>query len=286
MENLRIFIGYDTKEPVAFHVLTHSILTRASGPVEIIPLVQSALREQGLYTRERGATESTEFSMTRFLVPALSEYKGISVFMDCDMLCLTDMYELVGEVIKQRHADAVARRAWDTNPIGDCPRGKAVLVCQHDYSPTTTVKFLGQVNTPYPRKNWSSVMVFDNSRCRALTPERVNSLSGLELHRFSWLNDDEVGSLPLEWNWLVGEYSAVTLENGKVYSAATYGDVKVYNPLKVLHYTLGGPWFTDYFNCDHADLWLAERAAMLEPQIAHDGGCPSECGCDCKLAAA
>jgi len=251
-EPLRIFIGYDSKEPVAYHVLANSIMRRASCPVAITPLVQSALRAQGLYTRERGPTESTEFSMTRFLVPALCGYKGHAVFMDCDMLCQADVAELWDIIEGSRAETASARHRWamGDRPIpGQAPPAKAVLVCQHDYQPTATVKFLGQVNIPYPRKNWSSVMIFDCQQCEALTPVRVNILSGLELHRFSWLKDEQVGALPLEWNWLVGEYAP--------------------NPdAKVLHYTLGGPWFPDYRTCDHADAWFAEREAMLQPQIA------------------
>jgi len=146
MDTLRIFIGYDSKEPIAYHVLANSIMRRASCPVAITPLVQPALRASGLYTRERGPTESTEFSMTRFLVPYLSGYKGHSVFMDCDMLCLTDIAELWTVIENSIAADASARHAWamtDRLERGATPYGKAVLVCQHDYEPTATVKFLG-----------------------------------------------------------------------------------------------------------------------------------------------
>jgi hypothetical protein len=218
---LRIFIGYDPVEAVAFHTLSHSIQRRASVPVSIAPVMQSQLK--GLYTRPRGPTESTEFSLTRFLVPALSEYRGWSVFMDCDMLCRVDVAQLEAEIERQKD--------------------RAVLVCQHDYVPRTERKFLGQVQTKYPRKNWSSLMVMNNERCRALSPDYVNTASGLELHRFAWLRDDEIGALPLEWNWLVGEYD---------YSPAA----------KLVHYTLGGPYFDAYRNCDYADEWFAEREAM------------------------
>ena len=223
--NLRIFIGYDTKEPAALHVLMHSILSRASIPVSITPIVQSQLRVSGIYTRPRGATESTEFSMTRFLVPYLSDYHGHSLFLDCDMLCLVDIAKIMDHVT--------------TN-------GQDVWVCQHDYTPKDTVKFLGQPQTAYPRKNWSSVMLFNcnNQACRRLTPEYVNSATGLELHRFNWCENDRIGSLPLEWNHLVGEYEPAA-------------------NAKILHYTLGGPWFPDYTNSDHAKEWFAERDAML-----------------------
>lgn len=207
---LRVFIGYDSKEPVAYHVLAHSILTRTSYPVSIIPLRQDTLRQAGVYTRERGPTESTEFSLTRFLVPYLSGYEGYSVFMDSDMLCRVDIAELYAPIAMQI--------------VGD---GKSLLCCQHDYTPRETVKFLGNPQTSYPRKNWSSLMVFANDQCKALTPEYVNTASGLDLHRFKWLDDEQIGALPLTWNWLVGEYPE--------------------NPdAKILHWTLGGPWFGRY----------------------------------------
>jgi hypothetical protein len=218
---VNVYIGFDSKEPVAFYTLAHSILRRSSVPLSIAPLMQSQLK--GIYTRPRGPTESTEFSLTRFLVPALSGHRGWSIFMDCDMLCRADIAELQAHIDRQRD--------------------KAVLVCQHDYVPKTERKFLGQVQTKYPRKNWSSLMVFNNERCRALTPAYVNSAPGLDLHRFKWLDDTLIGSLPLEWNWLVGEYD---------YRADA----------KIVHYTLGGPYFDDYRNCDYAGEWLAEFDAM------------------------
>jgi hypothetical protein len=218
---LNVYIGFDSKESAAFYTLAHSILRRSSVPLSIAPLMQSQLK--GVYTRTRGPTESTEFSMTRFLVPALSAYRGWSIFMDCDMLCRADIAELQAHIDRQRD--------------------KAVLVCQHDYVPRTERKFLDQVQTKYPRKNWSSLMVFNNERCTALTPEYVNTAPGLDLHRFKWLDDALIGSLPLEWNWLVGEYP--------------------YRPdPKIVHYTLGGPYFNDYRDCDYAQEWFGEFESM------------------------
>src|SRR5262245_13562460 len=126
---LNIFIGYDSKEVVAFHTLAHSIVRRSSIPVAIFPLKQDQLRRSNLYTRERGPTESTEFSLTRFLVPALSQYRGWSMFIDCDMLCRADVARLAAEIDKQPD--------------------KAVLVCKHDYTPSPERKFLNQVQTIY-----------------------------------------------------------------------------------------------------------------------------------------
>jgi hypothetical protein len=220
----QVYIGYDANEAVAYHTLAHSILRRASIPVTIAPLMRSQL--EGLYTRARGATESTEFSLTRFLVPLLSQYRGWSLFMDCDMLCRADIAELAG----------YAERSPD----------KAVLVCKHDYTPGPTRKFLNQVQTVYPRKNWSSVMLFNNARCRALTPEYVDSASGLELHQFKWLGDDTlIGALPAQWNHLVGH--------------------DAYDPnAAIVHYTTGGPYFPEYRDCDYADEWFREQAAAMQ----------------------
>ncbi len=218
---LNVYIGYDSRESVAFYTLAHSIMRRSSIPVSITPLMQSQLK--GLYTRARGPTESTEFSLTRFLVPALADFRGWALFMDCDMLCRADIAQLQRYIAEQND--------------------KAVLVCRHDYVPKTERKFLDQVQTKYPRKNWSSLMIFNNERCKALTPDYVNSATGLDLHRFKWLDDAQIGTLPLEWNWLVGEYD--------------------YRPdAKIVHYTLGGPYFDEYRACDYADEWFAEFDSM------------------------
>lgn len=222
MRPLRIFIGYDSKEPIAYHVLAHSILARATQPIAIYPLSLAHLHRA--YWRERGPTEATEFSLSRFLVPYLCGFEGWALFLDCDMLCRTD----IGDVMLYPLADP----------------GKALYVAPHDYVPKALTKFLGNEQTKYPRKNWSSAMLFDCARCTALTPAYVNAVPGLRLHRFHWLPDDQIGHLPLEWNWLVGEYNP--------------------NPnASVLHFTNGGPYFEATKDCDHADLWRAELDAML-----------------------
>ena len=223
MSVLPVYIGYDPRESVAFYTLAHSILRRSSIPVTVAPLMRGQLGD--VYRRARGPTESTEFSLTRFLVPYLSGFSGWSIYMDCDMLCRADIAGLAREM--ERQAD------------------KAVLVCKHDYVPKRERKFLDQVQTKYPRKNWSSLMLFNNERCRALTPDYVNSASGLELHRFAWIDDEAIGELPLEWNWLVGEYA--------------------HNPsAKIVHFTIGGPYFEEYRHCDYAAEWFAECESMRQ----------------------
>ena len=218
---IRVFIGYDPREAVAFSVLAFSILSRSSQPVSIIPLILSELK--GVMTRERHPLQSTDFSFSRFLTPYLSDYSGWSVFMDCDMLVRDDIAKLYA-LRDERYT---------------------VMVVKHDHVPKENKKFLDQPQTPYQKKNWSSVMLFNNSRCGALTPEYVNTASGLELHQFKWLGNDElIGALPDRWNHLVG-----------------------YNPPRkdasLVHYTLGGPYFDEYRNCEYAEEWRREQQAML-----------------------
>lgn len=211
---MRIFIGYDPAETVAFHVLSHSIHRNASKPVSITPLMLGQLP----ITRRRDPKQSTDFAFSRFLVPYLCNYEGISVFMDCDMLCRGDV--------------------WDLEEYAYAP----VSVVQHDYTTHASVKFRDQANINYGRKNWSSVMVFDNSLCKALTPQYVNTAHGLDLHQFSWAS--AIGTIPKEWNHLVGEYKA--------------------NPqAKLVHFTLGTPCFAKYRHCEFAEEWFQEKYRML-----------------------
>ena len=218
---IRIFVGYDENETVAFHVLSHSLMRNSSEPIEIIPVVKGQLKK--FYNRERSSIESTEFSFTRFLVPYLSRFTGWSLFMDCDMLCIADIAEL-----------------WNLQ------REKYAVMCvKHDYEPIAGLKFLDQVQTKYEKKNWSSVMLFNNESCSSLTPNVVESETGLYLHQFKWLSSDsQIGSLPPEWNYLVGEPMSSEVVP------------------KLIHFTLGGPYFAEYANCEYADLWRDEYDRM------------------------
>jgi hypothetical protein len=224
---IRVFIGFDPRETVAWHVLCHSILARASEPVSFVPLALDNLGN--LMTRERNPLQSTDFSFSRFLTPYLSGYEGWSLFMDCDMLVLDDIAKL-----------------WALRD-----ESYAVMCVKHDHRPEETTKFLGAPQTAYGKKNWSSVMLFNNARCGALTPAYVNSASGLELHQFKWLGDDElIGPLPKAWNHLVG------------YEASRSGVSNV-------HFTIGGPYFDEYRECEYSEQWRREQVAMLRVDQCH-----------------
>lgn len=219
---IRVFIGHDPRENAVLYVLSHSIHARASRPVSITPL---ALSELGpLMTRERHELQSTEFAFSRFLTPYLCDYEGWAIFMDNDMLVLDDIAKL-----------------WDLRDDR-----YAVQVVKHDYTPASPTKFRNLPQTVYEKKNWSSVMLMNCAKCKALTPEYVNTASGLELHRFQWLeSEDLIGEIPLRWNFLVGEYEPLPIEE-----------------ISNLHYTLGGPYFDATRDCDYADVWNDEFAAM------------------------
>ena len=211
---INVFIGYDSKEKVAYNVLSHSIIQNSTKPVAITPIALNNLKDD--FVRERNNISSTEFSFSRFMIPYLMNYQGWALFMDCDML----MFEDIAELWRMRDDS------------------KAIQVCKHDYVPKEKTKFLGQTQTAYPKKNWSSFMLMNCKKCSTLTPDYVNRASGLELHQFKWLESEElIGELPLEWNWLVGEY-----EHKK--------------DVKNVHYTEGGPWFTDYRECDYSKDWF------------------------------
>jgi hypothetical protein len=222
-EPIDVFVGYDTKEIVAYHALCQSIINKSSVPVRFTPIYLRNIA--GVFNRERSAIQSTEFSFSRFLVPYLSNYQGWSLFLDCDMLARSD----IGELFSLK------------NEL------YSVMVCKHDYVPKDSIKFLGNVQTRYEKKNWSSVMLFNNSRCNKLTIDYVNAATGLELHQFKWLgSENEIGELPLEWNWLVGEYP-------------------FHESAKIVHFTRGGPYFDDYKDCDYASEWFALRKEMISP---------------------
>ena len=213
-----IYIGYDSREVEAFSACVNSINTNTSSPIKITPIIRKDLQERGLYTREVDTMSSTEFSFTRFLVPYLANYEGWAIFCDCDFIFLEDIVQLF-ELADDRYA---------------------VMCCKHDYTPTTTTKMDGQVQQVYPRKNWSSLVLWNcnHPKNKNLTPEIVSTQTGQYLHRFTWLDDSEIGSLPIEWNWLIGWYK----------------EPRDGSP-KALHFTEGGPWFKNYENCEYSNVY-------------------------------
>lgn len=231
MHPIRVFLGYDDREAAAFHVASHSIHRHCSRPVSVTPVMLSQLT--GIFQRPRDPKQSTDFSFSRFLVPYLCDYQGWAIFADCDILMRDDIAKL-----------------WDM-----CDDRFAVMVVKHDHNPTETVKFLGHEQTRYPKKNWSSLILFNNARCQALTPEYVNQATGLALHRFEWLgNDDLIGEVPAGWNHLVD------------YNSAAEG-----RAAESLHYTSGGPWFEHCRDCGFAAEWWGELHRALHP-VSGQGG--------------
>ncbi len=224
MRTIPIFIGFDPRETVAYHVLCQSILARATMPVSITPIALGHLKS--VFQRELHPLQSTQFSFSRFLVPWLCNYEGHAIFMDCDMLVLDDIQNL-----------------WNLRS----PE-YAVQVIKHVHVPREDTKFLGAVQTKYAKKNWSSVMIFNNELCRSLSPEYVNSASGLELHQFHWLAGEHlIGELPHRWNHLVGY------------------DEK--NPdVSNVHFTLGGPYFEEYRDCEYSQEWNLELQTLLKAE--------------------
>lgn len=214
---LKVFIGWDTREQEAYDVCVHTLKKHCSQDIEIIPIKKHELMKEGLYTRPQPEAGSVEFTYTRFLVPYLCNYKGWGLFIDCDFLFTKDVAELFS-LKKNRYA---------------------VMCVHHDYTPKASLKMDGQKQVTYPRKNWSSCMLFNCSHIsnKMLTPEVVSSESGAWLHRFKWLHDNQIGGLPEEWNWLEGEYEKPDI------------------PPAVIHYTNGGPWFENCQDVDYADLW-------------------------------
>lgn len=234
-----IWIGYDPRETEAFVIARRTMRSWAPGiPIDSICL--DDMRDLGLYTRPTstrggrmwddisGAYMATEFAVSRFLVPHLAK-KGWALFVDCDVLVRSHVHELF--------------HTAELNP------DKALYCVKHNHVPPQGEKMDGQVQSRYARKNWSSVMLFncDHPSNQKLTVEMVNAVPGRDLHRFSWLDDHEIGSLDPAWNFLVG-HTDPAIEP------------------KIVHFTEGGPWFAAYRDVPYALEWLEERRAWLEEE--------------------
>ena len=227
INNLNFFIGYDSKEDIAYRVCKNSLLRKSSINLKIISLKIDELIAKNFYHRAKDPLASTEFTYTRFLIPALMNYKGWAIFCDCDFIFLEDI----------------------TNLFKDINDSKAVYCVQHDYKPKERHKMDGQKQTIYPRKNWSSFILFncEHPSNKKLNIDLVNSESGSFLHQFKWLSDNEIGSLDERWNWLEGW----TSNSNKSFPYA-------------VHYTRGGPWFDEWQDVEFAKEWLQERDLYLK----------------------
>jgi lipopolysaccharide biosynthesis glycosyltransferase len=215
MKSIPIFIGYDTKETIAYHTCVNSIIRHSTNPISIVPLSLNLLKGYN----ETHTDGSNQFIYSRFLLPHLMDYNGWAIFIDGDMIIRDDITELYN--------------------LQD--NDYAVMVVKHDYKTKSNIKYLGSKNEDYPRKNWSSVVLWNcgHIKNKILTPEFIQKSNGSYLHRFSWLNDNDIGSLPFEWNWLPDEYG----EN---------------NNAKLLHYTIGTPCFNEFNNTTQAAEWHKE----------------------------
>lgn len=211
-----IFIGYDKREAVAYHVCSNSIIRHVTEPIAISPL---SLNTIGFY-KELHTDGSNSFIYSRFLVPHIMRYQGWAIFIDGDMLLRADISEL-WKLKKEEYA---------------------VMVVKHEYKTKMEKKYLGSKNEDYPRKNWSSVIMWNCSHIKNkfLTPEKVEKSTGAELHRFTWLDDVDIGELPIEWNWLPDEFGSN-------------------KEAKLLHYTLGAPCFYDFATTPMGDEWHREK---------------------------
>ena len=219
---LNVYIGFDESETTAYHTLSQSIIEHASGPIRISPICSKHFKN--FFNRPRDEKQSNDFSFTRFLAPYLNKYDGYAIFMDCDMMLRTDIFEVLTEV---SGTDAAS-------------------VVKHDYTPSDTVKYLNNKQYAYPRKNWSSFVVWNCGHIKnlKLTPEFVEHATGLELHRFTWLDDSEIGELNVGWNWLVGDY------------------VNPPQNVKNVHWTIGGPYFNEYSKADFSAEWFEMNKRM------------------------
>lgn len=215
IKDFNIYIGYDVREDMAAQICRYSIVKRITDKRRIKFLRSKDIPQ--FFGRPQDI-QSTDFTYTRFFIPYIEQYEGFSVFVDCDFLFLDDINELVNSV----------------NPDA------AVSVVKHpSYNPRTSIKMDGIPQHGSHRKNWASLMVFNNQKCKQLTVDYINNVQpGRSLHEFKWVDDKDIGSISLDWNTLDGYY-------------------ELDNP-RAIHYTDGGPWFKDYKQTYYSKYWWNE----------------------------
>jgi hypothetical protein len=223
IEPIRVFVGYDPREAVAYHVCCQSIIAKASRPVAIYPLALHLFAKEYEESHKDG---SNAFIYSRFLVPWLCSWQGSAIFLDGDMILRDDI------------ADLWALRRPD----------RGVQAVKHDYTTKYPTKYMGYPNEDYPRKNWSSVMLWNCGYFpnRVLTPDFVAGATGEFLHRFEWLKDSQIEALPPAWNHLTMEFTPDDMA-------------------KLLHFTIGIPAFAEYAQQEGADEWRGELDDALRP---------------------
>ena len=206
---MKIFIGHESKYPQATAVCMKSIRDNGfTGHIDILD--KKELKTKSIYNRQDIKGESTEFSFTRFYVPLLANYEGIAMFCDNDFLWRCNPEELLSYL-----------------------KDNDIAVVKHkDYEATGT-KMDGVKNKSYPRKNWSSLVIYNCSKLKHLTKDYLDKASPSELHELRWA--ETIGSIPIEYNCLVGHYEC--------------------SDAKALHYTNGGPWFDKYKNKEKSLAW-------------------------------
>lgn len=221
LETIKIIVGFDQREAIAYHTFTQSVIEKSTLPLIFIPLAANTLKDYN----ETHTDRSNDFIYSRFLTPYLNNYRGWAIFADGDMICRSDIKEL-----------------WNLRD-----ENKALLVVKHNYQTKAKKKYLGNINENYPRKNWSSLILWNCShpKHKILTPDFVANQTGKFLHRFSWLDDNDIGELPIEWNWLAIEYP-------------------ITSSAKLIHYTLGTPCFKDYRDTDMANDWLETKKRLMQ----------------------
>lgn len=212
---IKIFIGYDKREVVAYHVLSQSIIKYAKCPISITPLKLDHFSK--FYKRKKRKKDSTEFSISRFLTPYLSNFSGYSIYMDCDMLLRDNIAKVFKYIMKNKN--------------------KTLWCVKHNHQVENRKKFLNEKQLKYSKKNWSSFMIFNNQKCKILTPKFIEKSHGLYLHQFKWTKDESIGSIGIEWNTLSG-YN------------------KIDQKTKNIHFTEGGPYFTKYKKAKGSAEWF------------------------------
>ena len=236
-QDRHVFIGWDNRESIGSIVCKFTILLNSanSDDLSLQFLNQKQLRNEKLYYRKSFTNAggqyfdsldnkpfSTEFSFTRFLVPEVCRQQhldGWALFLDGDIVVNEDINDLF-DLADEKYAVMCVKFNW--------------LPEKHD-----RLKMDGMIQTRYNKKLWSSMMLFNlnHPAIRKLDHIAINRSSGSYLHKFQWVKDKDIGSIPNEWNFVPGIQLPPNISP------------------KAIHYTKGGPWFEKYRDCDYAEEW-------------------------------